>query len=241
MKKLLAGDDSLNNSLMDKARAQVAHSGGGACGVDVRSLPCSVIMEWWDKEFGNGEPSSQSGLAGEIETMSVKGTIYGYAASVLDTTATVSVDFYIDGDKDAGTKLFAAPVAADKSGFSGGVKGPHRFQAVLPPQYATGTTKQLYAYATIDGKTVELKGSPFTFKAWTPKGAGDYYAASVNFNGCGCHNRDYASDFSVLGSPSPNNGGTRTNNKLYQVGSGGHSGGGYNVGNVAIWWDREFN
>jgi hypothetical protein len=97
----------------------------------------------------------------------------------------------------------------------------------------------IYAYATLGDKQIPLKGSPFKFKAWKPKGNAAFY--NNKFVGCGCHSRTYEGDYAQLGTPSPADGGSPTNNKLYIMGAGGgHSGGGYDTTFVRNFWTAEF-
>jgi hypothetical protein len=232
---LKLGDGKINNKLMDKARAQIAHGGGSACGSDITGLPCSLIMEWWGLEYG--ADAGSTALAAELELVKFDGTVSGYAASVLDPAAVLNVDFYVGGDKATGTKLPAQP--ATRSGYAGGVQGNHRFQFVLPDIYRDAVEHQVYGYAIVGDQQIPLKGSPFKFKAWKPKGDAAFYKAK--FVGCGCHSRTYVGDYSQLGTPSPNQGGTATNNKLYIMGAGGgHTGGGYDTAFVQAFWNAEF-
>jgi hypothetical protein len=46
------GGTALNNLLLNKPSAQVAHGGGNICG-GANGAPCSLFQQWWTIEFGN--------------------------------------------------------------------------------------------------------------------------------------------------------------------------------------------
>lgn len=243
-----------DNSLFDKIQNLIPHGGGDQCEGDIEQSPCKEVLEWWDAEFASDPEKAQDRpvkLLGEIRLVSVQGTITGWAYDPDAPDANVGVKVYFDGDQATGTLV--AETSANLAGFDNNLSGNHAFQTPLPLELIDNSEHNLYVYATIGGEDVLLKGSPYAYTAFAKADGGlDFYNNNVrgNLNACtNCHTFDYNAHWASLVNPSPAEGGTATNNLLFNKVSGAtnHAGGTFcAAGNGSpcdqfrSWWELEF-
>lgn len=248
--KLSNGTSSTDNELINKMQNIISHSGSNVCLSGVNASPCYEVRQWWSLEFSGG--SGQTGLLGGVSYMSPLGAMTGWAAQAETPDVSLEVRFYVGGPSGSGT-LLDTVTANENSGGAGGVAGLHGFSFDIPSAYRDGTSRDLYIYAIIDGSEVILPGQPYNFAAYEASSAGMSYftstVASELNSSCGsCHGfgADHTTSFLTLLNPTPANGGTATNNELYNKGTGqGHSAGNRCGSScrsaLQNWWDTEFN
>lgn len=216
---------------------------------------CALAIEWWNVAFGEG--SGGGSKIGEIQNVSPRGQISGYAMDPADDSVIFQVRIYIDGDKDEGTML--AEVTASQTTQVNGLSRQRGFSFRIPESMITNYEERVaYAYAVKDGEEIMLSGSPYKFIAFAPKGLNDPNV-SANYPGeaqcAGCHGFNYESLYGALFSPTPLEGGTKYNNALFKrIGSQGqvpngvsvtvdsHSAGKFEAfaTRVIAWWEAEF-
>lgn len=241
------GVSAANNQLINKMRGVVTHGGGDACSGNLVSGPCKEAMEWYKVE----NKVTENGSTGFIDDVSPLGIVRGWAKDPGDENTKLTVFFYVGGPVGVGEA--AGSVVAQEVGL-GGQGLNHYFNHQLPARFRDGTTHQVYAYATEASAGNLLPGTPRDYIAYQQTQEGrDYYAANIQArftSACGaCHPTSYEAQFANLISPTPDKGGTATNNGLINKGAGGGShGGGNRCGNknsspcseFATWWDIEF-
>jgi hypothetical protein len=203
------------------------------------------MIEWWYEAFGEDGAGSK---IGEVREVSARGQVTGYAMDPQDESKIFQVALYLGGDRNEGTKL--ADVTADAQAEVNGILKSRGFSFKIPDTNITNAAEQqIWAYAVVDGEMEELVGSPLTFTAFAPKGQGEVAAFyPSNLEGCGgqCHSWSYQTLYGALIAPSPNDGGTATNNRLYNYADPAqnvpHSGGGINadLNGLRNWWECEF-
>lgn len=242
LKKMLLDGSATNNEFYNMAtnsNPERPHPGTNQCGIfGTAESPCKEFIEWYKLET-----NSNSAIPGTITTITPLGVATGWAADTEDPNRSVTVNFY------AGDALIGSTVA-NQSGASGGFAGDHQYRFELPANIRDGTPKQISAFGVDnDGNEVELAGSPFQSVSYVPS------QESINFFNnniqgafaCGgCHVFDFNESFSRLLNPTPFDGGTRTNNRLYiySTGGQGHAGGAACNGGCAndlqTWYDLSF-
>ncbi len=255
---LTEGNSMLNNKLMQKVTNAITHQGGDQCNGNVEAGPCSIIIAWWKKEFGESSESVDGfGNLGKIDEVDATGDVYGYAGSKNDPAAVAEINLYVGGPKGSGTLI--ATFDADQNGYAGGIPGNHAFKFKLPEAQRDGTSKVLHAYGKIDGVEFELGGSPYTFVAYTSTQAGqNYFASDVQpaLNNTCSNGSCHASGFAYNGAyyrlitPSPAAGGTASNNGIINRANGllnhprnicDRVSGGAPCSQLRTWWGLEFN
>ncbi|OQW49294.1 MAG: hypothetical protein A4S09_12320 [Proteobacteria bacterium SG_bin7] len=249
--KLANGSSSTINSLVDKVRGIVSHTGGNQCPGGLSDSPCKEISAWWGLENSSGgAPPSNNGLAirGGIEYSSVNGLLSGFAADPVRTSDIVTVTFYIDGAKDVGTMLGA--VSANVSSFDPNYPN-HAFNFQLPNMYLDGRSHNIYAYGrTSAAAEILLLNTYFVAVSYAKSANWNNSAVANNIrNTCnGCHLLEIQTAYDMVANPLKARGGTATNNDLYRFASnqGGVHGGG-NVCNrnnvcqsIPSYWTQEF-
>jgi hypothetical protein len=257
------GTNATDNELVRKVQGLISHVGGNRCPGGVSDSICRNITDWYAIEFQAPPvtptpPPAAQGLAGMVTVVSSLGRVSGYAANTQNLSASVGVNFYLDGPSGAGILLNNAPISANQAGFNGGYTGAHAFSYYLPILYRDGISHQLYAYAVDNGVETQLQGSPYNFTAYVSSIDGyNYYNSTVRpilQNRCAaCHSINYDQHFGSLLSPSPANGGSMTDNEMINMPAGRHMNVNHPGGNICgskdnspcvelqTWWDLEFN
>ncbi len=237
---------NVDNRVMQYLLGQIpSHASGLAiCGLNTLDLsPCKEIVEWGKMEGLQDAVADTSGgtqapaTIGRVSDGGVSGFVYGWAADS-DTPATpMTVEFYANGPRGSGTLLASTvanllSVSYEKSGNVG-------FRYVLPDTYRNGSTQLIYAYGldnNLPGTVHELTGSPISITGYLPEAtASSYYTSTVvpfvTTRCLGCHSSgEFAYSlafYSLLLSPSPEAGGSATNNVFYRkmMGLDSHRGG----------------
>lgn len=218
------------------------------CG-DVGSVEKSKSIE--SNQPGNGAGvQTEAQLSGELSYISDFGRVSGWAMDTQDKSATLTVEFFVNGPKNLGGELAGTTVA---NAVGGGSYNGHFFVFELPPQFKTGVVAELYVYGVRPGRQVTL-ASARRFAAYIPKAAGQaYYESTIKpllLSRCtNCHGVDYMSQYYPLANPTPFKGGTRLSNELINKASGRSHGGGNRCGSginsspcaeFQVWWDLEF-
>ncbi len=145
----------------------------------------------------------------------------------------------------------------------GGSTGGHNFSFNIPAQYIDGELHQIYAYVgTVEDGSL-IPNSPYNYRAYTmTQGFQDYFNNTIGSGlnggfqsggrGCNasqCHGTILVDTFFyAIISPSPFDGGSGTNNLIYDKVSGGagHNGGNFCNNNPSLctqlqtWWSRQF-
>jgi len=249
--KLVVGNSSRDNDLIDKITNKVSHEGGDRCLGNMEISPCKEIATWHITELGDGQTKDPAvNVAGRIFEVTPLGRVIGWAYNPNDTTEELSVVFYIDGASGKGTKL--GPLDANRNGPDNNTPGNHAFLLDVPLEFRDKKKHTLHAYALINDQEVEL-GQPYEFTSYAPSEAGRaFYNANVAnaVNGCGgCHALSYEQHFYALVSPAPSQGGTAANNVLINK-AGTRNGTAHGGGNRCVggnpcnvfqqWWQQEF-
>lgn len=256
MRALLAkGPSGDNNDLLNKMRGMDSHSGGDRCGASgPDASPCLEVVQWWEKEFGQGQGGNIPGspLKGKLESIGATGDVAGFALDSTQTAATSTVMIYIDRTAGGGSADFT--LTANQSGAAGGYPGNHRFAGTLPDAFRDGKDHTANAYVVVNGTATLLQSGTLAYRAWAPTAAGQsYYNATVRpvlqTRCASCHVIQYASQYAALIGPAPNQGGTVTNNDMinFPAGMNNHPGGnlcGTKSGSpcnlIQQWWNLEF-
>jgi hypothetical protein len=246
------------NTLLPMIRSQLPnrdHPLNDPCLAGLNSSPCLEVAEWWVIEFGDDEAKQQDRPllnSGEIVTVSADGMVTGWALDPRDLTRQVQVELAID-DPD-----FANPITVEANLDlpDNQSEGSHGFQLQLPPAFLDGQPHQLAARILLGDKTEGLTQGAGRFLALPKPEAGsqqrDFFTNTVNpvfMTDCGCHGNSFTYDFlwPRMLDPFPVDGGSATNNRVYEKASGGlgHSGG--NLCNnsqacnvIEQWWQLEF-
>ncbi len=136
------------------------------CG-DVGSVEKSKSIE--SNQPGNGAGvQTEAQLSGELSYISDFGRVSGWAMDTQDKSATLTVEFFVNGPKNQGGELAGTTVA---NAVGGGSYNGHFFVFELPPQFKTGVVAELYVYGVRPGRQVTL-ASARRFAAYIPKAAG---------------------------------------------------------------------
>ncbi|MFW7381454.1 MAG: hypothetical protein ACOH5I_21775 [Oligoflexus sp.] len=232
-----ANENELINTLLGNRN----HPGARICRTE-QDATCALVIEWWNVAFGDAAGGAVK--LGEIQTVSPRGQVSGYAMDASDMDKVYQVRLYLDGDKDTGT--FLEEVAANRSTQINGLQQQKGFAVKIPDAMINNTERVVHAYALVDGEEVELTGSPFQFIAYAPKGLAVVgNAFPNNATGCGCHAWSYETLYGALLTPAPRDGGKADNNELYLRMSGARDhpqGGNAGIATASMaWWDAEFN
>jgi len=236
------------NELINILLGNRVHPGARICRTE-QDATCALIVEWWNVAFG----ASSGGAAklGEIQGVSARGQVSGWALDPKDDSVIYKVRVYIDGDKDEGT--FLGEVNANTNTQINGLQRPRGFVLKIPDAMIANNERVVHAYVVKDGVEVEISASPFKFTAYAPKGLNVVgNAFPNNALGCGCHSWSYETLYGALLSPPPRDGGTGFNNELWRRMSATAQGGvtplphpgAANSGAIANavpgWWQAEF-
>lgn len=240
------------------------HDGFNQCVFGIESSPCKEVVEWWNKEFpGAGGPGTNQATGVIVSISEILGLVEGWAADPDVPNLGTAVTFYVDGNINTG--IIAGTVNANLPKIGVPVSGNHGYSLVLPNEFRNAAPHTLYAYVEDinTGQKHLLGGSPFTFTAFAPNPQGeDFFDLNVAViagatqglaeNACiNCHAgyHLYLGAYSLLGSPTPANGGSPTNNFLIRKINGTLSHGGGNFcdagngqlcTNIQAWWRCEF-
>lgn len=210
-KHLLQGNGPLENSLMYYVRGLTEHGEGyppqlntfkrDFCNGNTEASPCSQIQTWWQFEFQSGAGGGSTKPFGRLDDIDVYGNIRGYALDPGNTSASVTVSLYLDGDRSNGT--FLANVTANRA--YGGLQfdGSHGFLFAVPDTYKDLNTHTVYAF--IEGSTVySLSGNGKSFRVAAIRAAAQTYwqntvVPSGTLNQCtGCHGNQFRNYQDVL-------------------------------------------
>lgn len=237
---LSSGDAPNNNDLFDILIGNTNHPGQRIC-TSEQDTQCKLAIDWWMVAFSTSGGGAFS--LGQIQGVSARGQVSGYALDPNDPNATFQVRIYLEGDKDNGQ--FLTEATANQSTTINGLLKSKGFSYKIPDSMIDNTEKQVYVYAVKGEELVELAESPYTFTAYAPKGMGVAGGTFPNAaTGCNCHNFSYDTLYGALISPPPNQGGSATNNILTRMmnGSTSHSGGTNNgiATQSSAWWRCEF-
>jgi hypothetical protein len=186
---------------------------------------------------------------GDFRSADLTGRIDGFAYDKSNPALTVPVEIYTAPYTQGLTPLITSK--ADKAG-SSGVTGNHRFDLNIAPNLPKSGKVTIYIYAVIGGTRKAIGDSPKTFGVYKQSVNGraffDNSAASIFSGACNqCHApRGYEAMWLNLLNPTPDAGGTRTNNVLYRKASGG---GHANVcssnskvcDTISNWFDKEIS
>ena len=196
---------------------------------------------------------------GTLSPILPDGTVTGWAVDFNATSTSLKVDIYADGAPGVGT--FVTQVTANQPNLFLKYPGNHQFTLSLPANLRDKLPHKLYAFAidTDGGPTGTLTGTNQgyqNFQIYPTSAAGlTYWTNNVkpklNTTCAGCHAgapflSNYTSSFyNYMGSPTPAQGGTATNNFIYNKASGISHGGGNQCGGGACtalsgWWSTEF-
>ena len=238
-KNLTDGASFSEASMVMKLTGDTPHGGSKMCD-SLDSGPCKPLKELYEGLTGDNN-SKDAAKYGAITKSHFSGTIYGYGLAPGGGTAEVS--FY-DGDPEDGGTLIGTTMA-NKGGDDGGNSGDNAFIYEVPAEAITSGTKlTIHAFVKEGDKLNRLKGSPHEFIPYKP--TSETFDIG-NFSACdGCH-PGYTINtwFGSLLSPTPEAGGTATNNQLYQKASGvDHRGGNFCGGGglcdvISNWWTEE--
>lgn len=202
----------------------------------------------------SGTPSGGGGvIQGGLGSVSLEtGNATGYARDTARANQSIYVEFYIDGP--AGTGTFGGSVLANvnRTLFP---SGPYGFSFPIPAQFRDAKLRRLYGYA-IDPTTSQrapLDASPQAFIAGTNQAGIDYFNNSVKpafqASCTSCHGNmdDYYTYKLKIMIPSRFDGGSATNNSLFNKAVGQGHGGGNRCGSpnsapcsvFSQWWNLE--
>lgn len=250
MYAMLNKGETFNDSeLILKVQNKIGHNGGDMCQGSLANTPCKEFQAWWEGLYG--PVTGGGGGFGEVLLTRYDGLVNGYALHPDGKDKFIDVEVYIDAAADAGGKLIQK-VTANTTGADNGNGGSHAFTVKIPAtSLVHGKTSKVYVYSVLNGTRKELRGSPANLTAYMPQAAGQtFYNASIaSLAGkcTGCHSgSSYAFWWSVLAQPSPDKGGSATNNsfRIKACGGGNHSGGnqcgGADATNAEEWWRKEF-
>jgi hypothetical protein len=235
------GTGANNNKLFNMMRGLAPHPGGAQCTTETSPF-CAVLQEWYREVFGEGTLS----LGRVNDIAPAFGIVTGWAGSATKPEDVYKVRFYLDDEAGKGPML--GEVMANLEANDNNIDGPHGFRFQIPAENVDNNTHTLYAYAVgPDGKETPMAGSPYTYRAFKPKGS----AAAMQqynsiFNGCNgaCHGFTYESKWPSLLGGFGTQGFSRDNNTLVnKFRSGQHGGPAFNGGMVTssqAWFDLEF-
>jgi hypothetical protein len=144
------------------------------------------------------------------------------------TSETLTVKFYIDGDKN-GEGVYAGTVVASNSGQNGGFAGAHTFYFDIPTQYNDASLRVLFIDATSNLKDYLIRGMPQEFSTYSYSIIGQIFydtklSSSISNSCSSCHGLSYKRVFNNLIKPSPNDEGSATNKELINMATGSHNG-----------------
>ena len=252
------GISNTQNQLMDKVQGITSHGGGNRCPTGQAHPVCQTLAAWWDLENPNSGNNTNNGNdpTGAITDISPTGRVVGWAANPADTSETLSVKIYVNGEMNSGG-IYAGTAIAASSGYNGGYSGSHAFYFNLPPQYNDGTARTLYLYTNSNFVDYEFQGMPKSFTGYSFSVVGQNYYNSnllspLSSSCSSCHAVAYNSHFYNLLEPSPAVGGSATNNQLINMATGSHNGQSHPGGNICgtkngypcnliqTWWQTEF-
>ena len=245
MKGLLqeGGEFADDNYLFNKFMGKLPHTGDRICR-GAESELCKIILDWWGLEFGG---SSLSDL-GRIVDVSATGLVSGYAQDITDPDADLDVRVYfIDGDNKVELDTVKND---DRVHTGGGVYVSHGFKVQIPENFIDNAEHEVEAYV-VDGDKEDIIAR-LEYVAYKPRGQNNVQGFSnLGVSGCGgCHSGGfpYAELWKSLVYPSPADGGSPTNNAMYEISQPGsqratnHSGGAQgNPGAIIQWWCSEFD
>lgn len=241
MYRLLRDGSSFNeNALFQYLIGTVFHPGQRICTTEQDPL-CALVVEWWMTAFAD---SDVTGKYGEIGVVSTRGQVSGWAMDPGGNAEPVTIRLYFNGDNEDGMLL--TEQVANRNYFINGSQRPHGFIFQLPGEVIDNNEHQLWAYAVVGDEEIPLSGNPFQYQSYAPRGlavVGNNYPGDPNC--AGCHIFNYETLYGNLITPAPNEGGTATNNRLYNKVSGREPHGGPNGGfpsaaSVQRWWNCEF-
>ncbi|MBC86288.1 MAG: hypothetical protein CL677_03835 [Bdellovibrionaceae bacterium] len=226
---------------------------------------CYDIVLWWNVTIHGDENATSPFLPGAgpgggggggalsqgtMAEVSLLGRVSGFARNPDDAAEEVDVLIYVGGDASTGTLI--ATVTADERG-PGGSQSGHYFSYQLPSEYLNGNSVTVYAYSMTDDPENLLEAAPKTARAWEiNEDAESFWASNIEpelSQRCSrCHtNHTYEGRFFALSSPLPGEGGSSSNNLIYNKVSGqtGHSGGTFCSGsslcsNLQNAWNLQF-
>jgi hypothetical protein len=209
-------------------------------------------------EDGAGTLAS-NGMEATITTVSEFGVISGWAFDPADMDRKLMIALFLNGPSSGGGIFLGSSVAALMG--LGGTTGGHNFSFQLPMEYRDGELHKIYAYVNTTNPDGLIPNSPRSFRAYSMSdGFQSFFDSKMEprLNGglsngndtCNtCHNQIFVdSFFYALITPSPFDGGSATNNILYNKLSGGvgHNGGNFCNGNDGLcadleaWWNQQF-
>jgi mono/diheme cytochrome c family protein len=251
------GNSNTQNELMDKVQGITSHGGGNRCPTGQAHPVCQTIAAWWQLENpDNGNNSNTNQPTGAVTNVSSSGRVVGWAANPDNTSETLSVKFYVNGEINSGG-IYAGTAIAASSGYNGGYSGSHAFYFNLPPQFNDGIARTLYIYANSNSIDYEFQSMPKAFTTYAFSVAGQNYYNSnllspLSSSCSSCHAVSYNGHFLNLLEASPANGGSATNNQLINMATGSHNGQAHPGGNICgskdsypcnliqTWWQTEF-
>lgn len=248
-----------NHALMKKVQGIISHAGGNRCPTGKAHPICEVLAAWWDAEYPEGSKSDDPDQlpTGQVTSISPTGMVKGWAANPSRPSETLTVEFYLGGEKNE-EGIYLGSKVASSSGYNGGHKGNHSFNFPIPPRFSNGEEQTLYVYTSFGAEDFLLKDMPQTFVSYAPSERGkEFYRrnlASALAKKCsGCHSGSYESNFQDLVSPLPGKGGTSLNNKLINMATGEHGKKVHPPGRICKtkasspcdeiqnWWKEEFD
>lgn len=248
--QLLNGPSAVNNQLINKMQNIIAHNGGtNVCPTGVAVAPCKEITEWWSVET----KQTASGFLGSIDSALPTGTIYGWAASVQNPGAILTVYFY-HNDTGVGLGTLIGSATANLAGPNNvGPSVGHYYNFTIPAQFRDGAVHKLYAYAVEAKAENALPSSGLSYASYNQNPAArTYFQNTVRpaMTACmGCHSVDYDIFYYALITPPKYQGGTALNNNMINKPSNTIAHGGGNVCGskngspcnlFQTWWTMEF-
>ena len=262
------GTSSSDNDLIKKLLNQITHGGGNVCPKGAAELPCSAFVSWSNTFYASSTPSTPSGVLpkdrinsgssassldyGYFRSTDLTGEIDGFAYDKSNPTLQVPIEIYT-APYVAGSQALLSSTA-NAIGSAGGVAGNHRFALNIASSLPASGKVTIYIYAVIGNSRKSLADSPKTFSVYKKNPDGRAYfdstAKAIFTSSCeraGCHGpRAYDEMYLNLLNPTPDGGGTATNNLLYRKASGGsHSGGNVCASNgqvcptIVTWFQKE--
>lgn len=247
---LLNGPSAVNNQLINKMQSIIAHSGGtNVCPSGVTATPCKEITEWWSVET----KQTASGYLGSIDSALAHGTIYGWAASVANPGAILTVYFY-HNDTGVGLGTLIGSATANLAGPNNvGPSVGHYFNFTVPAQFRDGVVHKLYAYAAEAKPENALPSSGLQYASYNQNPAArTYFNNTVKpaMTACAaCHSVEYDLFYYALITPPKYQGGTALNNNIINkptntiMHGGGNVCGNKNASPCSLfqtWWTMEF-
>ena len=230
------------------------HQANSQCINGLNSSPCKEIEVWWEIEFSN-DPTMENTRPlrkeSEITAISRYGVVTGWAINPRNLRETITLSFYVNGDSETGIKIGESQANLDK--YDNENQGNHGFSFTIPKEYANGSRNSLFITGTSQSsQPINVGSRTFIAHDKSPPGSTAFEKFDVEIKpllrGCGCHNISsisYETQWPKLLLPPPIEGGSATNNLLYNKASGSdHPGGNQCAGNdlcqlLQDWWQLE--